>query len=248
VNQTVISNTTVIFSATALGAPSLSYQWHKNGAMLTDGGNVSGSTTPSLTLSNVQTADMASYSLFVTNEVNRTASLPALLTVVGPPAIVTQPEDQTVTAGTHVQFNVAAIGLPSLAYQWWRNGTNPVGGNSPTLTLSSVSRAQNGIYSVMVTNAVGGILSSNAVLKVLVPQLLGSPLLLPDGSFQLTSTDANGGLLTAADLANFEAQTSTNLLYWETLPNALSLTNGVLLLQDHSQSNAPARFYRLLEH
>jgi hypothetical protein len=116
------------------------------------------------------------------------------------------------------------------------------------MTLSNVGRGQNGTYFVTVTGAGGSVTSSVVSLKVLVPQLLGSPLLLPDGSFQLTSTDANGGLLTAADLANFEAQTSTNLLNWETLPNALSLTNGVLLLQNHSQSNAPARFYRLLEH
>jgi hypothetical protein len=126
-----------------------------------------------------------------------------------------------------------------------------MGGNSPVLTLNNAGRAQNGNYSVTVTNFSipnNSIVSSNAVLKVLVPQLLGSPLLLPDGSFQLTSTDADGGLLSPSDLANFEAQGSTNLVNWVTLPGALSLTNGMLLLQDNTLSNYPTRFYRLLEH
>lgn len=54
--------------------------------------------------------------------------------------------------------------------------------------------------------------------------------------------------LTAADLANFEAQVSTNLVNWVTLPNALSLANGMLQLQDIGSTNSRARFYRILEH
>jgi hypothetical protein len=60
--------------------------------------------------------------------------------------------------------------------------------------------------------------------------------------------DADGGLISPTDLANFEAQASTNLLDWGTLTNALSLTNGTLLLQDLDQTNYPARYYRIIEH
>jgi alpha-tubulin suppressor-like RCC1 family protein len=175
-----------------------------------------------------------------------------------PPLITFQPVSQTVNMGTNVTMQVTAMGpisfpyggLSTLRYQWRHNG-NPVGGNSSLLVLNSVGRAQNGNYSVTVTNVSipnNSIVSSNAVLKVLVPQLLGSPVLLPDGSFQLTSTDADGGLLSPSDLANFEAQASTNLVNWVMLPGALSLTNGMLLLQDNTLSNYPTRFYRLLEH
>ena len=169
------------------------------------------------------------------------------LTIATSPTITSQPFSLTVNQGTNVQFSVMAMGTPPLAYQWWQNGTNPVGGDSAMLTLTNASRAQNGIYSVLVTNASGGLFSSNAVLKVLVPQLLGSPKLLPDGSFQLTSTDANGGLLAPSDLANFEVQASTNLVNWVALPGALSLTNGMLQLQDNG-SNYNSRYYRLIEH
>ena len=108
-----------------------------------------------------------------------------------------------------------------------------------------------GTYTVTVTSpSLPGLsaVSSNAVLKVLVPQVLGSPALLPDGTLQLTSTDANGGLLQPADLANFEAQVSSNLVDWVTLTNGLSLTNGTLQLQDSGRTNNPARFYRIVEH
>jgi alpha-tubulin suppressor-like RCC1 family protein len=170
------------------------------------------------------------------------------------PTITLQPVSQTVNMGTNVTFFVTATGPPFsqniFRYQWRQNG-NLIGGNSPLLILNNVGRAQNGTYSVTVSNthilSGSSTVSSNAVLKVLVPQLLGSPKLLPNGSFQLTSTDANGGLLQPSDLANFEVQASTNLVDWVTLPNALSLTNGMLQLQD-SGSNYTTRYYRIIEH
>jgi alpha-tubulin suppressor-like RCC1 family protein len=168
------------------------------------------------------------------------------------PLITLQPVSQIVNMGTNVTFRVTATGQPrsQLIYQWRQNGNLFSGGGGPLLNLNNVGRAQNGTYFVTVTDVINGgsTVSSNAVLKVLVPQLLGSPVLLPDGSFQLTSTDANGGLLSPSDLANFEAQASTDLVNWVTLPNALSLTNGMLQLQDSAQSNFTARYYRIIEH
>jgi hypothetical protein len=247
-NQTVSSNTTIHFSVTALGAPPMTYQWKKNGVNLTDGGSVAGAATASLTVSNVQSADMAIYTVGITNTIDHATSAPAALVIIGPPVITLQPVSQTANLGTNVLFSVAAVGCPPPAYQWLWNGTNPVGGNSPTLTLTSVGRAQNGVYSVLVTNMLGGIFSSNVVLKVFLPQVLGKPQLLPDGSFLLTSTDANGSTLSPSDLANFEAQASTNLVNWVTLPGALSLTNGMLQLRDGTRTNYTARYYRIIEH
>jgi alpha-tubulin suppressor-like RCC1 family protein len=170
--------------------------------------------------------------------------------IADPPVITLQPASQIVNMGTNVTFRVTAIGnTPDLRYQWRQNG-NLVGGNSPVLVLGNVGRAQNGNYFVTVTNSnsSGSTVSSNAVLKVLVPQLLGSPALSPDGTLTFTSTDANGGLLSPSDLANFQAQASTDLVNWVTLTNAFSLTNGMLQLQDNGGTNWPARFYRIVEH
>ena len=154
---------------------------------------------------------------------------------------------QTVNGGATVQFTVAALGSPSPAYQWWWNGTNWAGLGA-SLTLTNTMRAQEGTYSVLVTNGVGGVFSSNAVLRVLVPQQLGQPVLRPDGTLQFTSSDVGGGALPSADLSGFEAQASSNLLTWVTLPNALILSNGTLVLQDRARTNNPSRFYRIVEH
>jgi len=169
--------------------------------------------------------------------------------VPGPPVITQQPVSQIVNLGSNVTFSVAATG-GKLSYQWWHNTTMLANYPVATMTWNNVSRAQDGNYYAVVTDANTGLstVSSNAVLTVRVPQLLGSPTLLPNGMFQLTSTDANGGLLTAANLTNFSAQASTDLVNWVTLPNALSLTNGMLLLQDSSSSNFATRYYRLVEH
>jgi hypothetical protein len=165
-----------------------------------------------------------------------------------PPTITLQPVSQTVNLGTNVQFRVTVTGYSPFNFHWWQNGTNPVGVNSSILSLNNVDRAQNGSYSVVVTNIGGGTSSSNAVLKVLVPQKLSVPTLLPDGSLLLTSDDADGRPLSSSDLANFEAQASTNLSDWVTLTTVLTLTNGVLQLQDAGSTNWPARFYRIIEH
>jgi alpha-tubulin suppressor-like RCC1 family protein len=246
-SQTTLTNTTVVFSVTALGQSPLSYRWQKNGSNLTDSGNVSGSATPALTLTGVQASDMAAYTVVITNDIDYITSSPALLTVIGPPIITLQPLGLTVNMGTNVQFSITALGYPAPVYQWWQNGTNPVGLNSSNLTLLSVGRPQNGVYCVQVTNAWGNLFSSNAVLKVLVPQKLGLPVLLPDGTLRLLSGDADGGLLTPADLPNFDASASTNLTDWVTLPGALSLTNGMLLLQEGGTTNWPQRYYRITE-
>jgi hypothetical protein len=168
--------------------------------------------------------------------------------VPDPPVIIVQPVSQTVTMGSNVVLQVATT-PGKLSYQWRQNG-NSMGSGSSTLLMNNVGRAQSGTYAVTVTDYVtgGSTVSSNAVLKVLVPQLLSTPQILPGGTFQFTSMDANGALLTAGNLASFEAQASTNLVNWVTLSNALSLTNGTLLLQDSGSSNFTTRYYRILEH
>ena len=169
------------------------------------------------------------------------------IAAVTPLTIVSQPSSLTTNLGASVVLTVTALGQAELNYQWWHNGA-PVGSNSPVLPLANIVRAQAGVYYVTVTNGTGSAISSNAIVKVLVPQILGKPTLLPNGSLQLTSTDVGGGTLTDADLANFEAQASTNLVNWVTLSNGLSLTNGMLQLQDSGQTNYPARYYRIIEH
>jgi hypothetical protein len=85
----VYAGRTAQFSAKASGTPTLVYQWRKNGLNVSNGGNISGATTDTLTIANISAADAASYTLVVTNSAssgNIITSAPATLTVIAAPA------------------------------------------------------------------------------------------------------------------------------------------------------------------
>ena len=63
---------------------SLNYQWGKAAQNLADGGNASGVTTPTLTLTNVSQADAGNYSVEVSNPSGTATSAVASLTVIDP--------------------------------------------------------------------------------------------------------------------------------------------------------------------
>jgi photosystem II stability/assembly factor-like uncharacterized protein len=165
-----------------------------------------------------------------------------------PLAITEQPQSRVVVGGTNVSLSVSAAGVPPLSYQWLKNGAPASGATLSALALPNVTRVDAGVYSVMVTNPVTGVQSSNATVRVLVPERLSSPMLLPGAGLQLLFSDADGGaVLTINDLASFDVLASTNFIDWAPLTNALSITNGSALLKD-SRTGFPARFYRVVEH
>jgi endonuclease/exonuclease/phosphatase family metal-dependent hydrolase len=82
------------------------------------------------------------------------------------PAIVSQPQNQTVTNGANVTFSVSATGTPPLAYQWRLDNTNLPGATSSNLTLTAVTFAQAGFYTVVITNVLGSAGSDPFTLSV----------------------------------------------------------------------------------
>ncbi len=70
------------FTVLASGSNPLSYQWQKNTVNLSNGGHYSGCTTNTLTVSNADGNDAASYRCVVTNAVGSVTSSPATLTLV----------------------------------------------------------------------------------------------------------------------------------------------------------------------
>ena len=178
VSQSLVAGSTAQFSVTAGGSAPLAYQWLKNGARLATGGNVSGSTTPTLSLATISSADAANYSVVVTNSSGSITSAIATLTVLLPPAIVTQPASATVTAGSNVSFTVSASGTAPLSYQWLKNGVtlanggNVSGSTTPSLSLATISSADAANYSVIVTNSSGSITSAIATLTVPLPPVI----------------------------------------------------------------------------
>ena len=81
------------------------------------------------------------------------------------PVITTQPLAGAVNVGADYVFTVAATGS-GLSYQWFRDGTSVIGGNTPRLDLRAVTSDIAGTYTVKVTNKAGTVTSSPAVLSI----------------------------------------------------------------------------------
>src|SRR5207249_1167104 len=80
--------------------------------------------------------------------------------------IFNQPQSQRVTNGADVTFSVTATGSPPLTYRWLKDDVAISGATNSTLTLSNVTSSDDGVYSVVVSNAACSAVSSNAVLTV----------------------------------------------------------------------------------
>jgi alpha-tubulin suppressor-like RCC1 family protein len=146
---------TVSFSVSAIGLATLAYQWQSNGVA------ISGATSSTLTLTNVQAADAAAYNVVVTSSDTggSVVSSNASFYLITPPFIISQsplPTNQAAFSQSLLTLNVAADapgqtnGFP-LSYQWQLNGTN-VGYGQSNYTFSAISP---GLYSVTVSNAAG---------------------------------------------------------------------------------------------
>jgi hypothetical protein len=102
--------------------------------------------------------------------------LPATSTAAPPPVITVQPLSQTVLLYDSVTFSVAATSSTALSYQWRKDGVDIVGATASTFTIPRVEYADQGVYSVKVTNAGGSRISNNATLTVLGPPMItGQP-------------------------------------------------------------------------
>lgn len=92
------------------------------------------------------------------------------------PFVTTQPVDQKVLSGESAEFSVVASGDSPLAYQWFKNGIDISGANSPVYSLSSVGTGDLGYYYVSISNPAGSTVSSNASLSLFqAPVIISQP-------------------------------------------------------------------------
>ncbi len=136
---------TVRFTATGInGSSPLTFQWQWNNQNLSDGGNISGSTTPSLTISNVTPADAGSYQLLVENSAATTPSSNVTLTVVTP-----------------VPGSYESAILADSPYAFWKLDETNNPANGGVLAYDYV-RGLNGTYLTGTENGFNGILGPQA--------------------------------------------------------------------------------------
>lgn len=206
VSATIKEGQTATFTVTATGNPAPTYQWKKNGTIIS-GATSSSYTTPSTTLSD----NGAQFTVVISNSVGSKTSSIATLTVnqlTVAPQISTQPLSQSVVEGQLVTFSVTASGTPSPSYQWKKNGAAIVGATASSYSISSTLANNGSQFSVTVSNSAGSITSNLATLTV---QPL--PVNAKINNFTLVdaTTDVDIGILSNGSTLNLATLPSRSL-------------------------------------
>jgi hypothetical protein len=206
----------VVFTVTAIGSGTLSYQWQKNGT------NIAGATGASYSISNVQVSDDAYYTVVVTDESGSASSLPGRLLVLLDPVFILHPRTQTVYAGETVTLSVAVTGTQPFGYRWRKNSVTIPGAGfgegTATYIITNVQPSHAGVYNCIVTNLalqIPGVPSSNATLTVLIDT---DGDLLPDSwesanGLDPLNPDSNGNGI-RDDLDDSDGDTMSNYQEW----------------------------------
>ena len=182
-----------------------------------------------LTVMNFQPGDIGNYTLVVANFFASITSSVATLTITSPPAITGQPADTITPATTSASFAVTAAGTGPFNYQWEFGDTNIVGATNGILTLNNVQMDQTGPYDVLVSNAYGGVTSSNAILTVVPSTVTIQPSNQPAKELTTVSFSA---MVSGQGPFSYQWQFGTT--------NLANATNGTLTLTDLQVSQSGA--------
>jgi predicted outer membrane repeat protein len=158
--QTNVVGTSVSFTVTATGDAPFFYQWYKNGVVISE------ATNSSYEIGSLLLSHNGGYSVVVTNIAGTVTSSNATLFVLAPPVITLQPQGKTNNAGTNVTLNVTVTGSTPLSYQWRLGGINISGATNSAYNVASLQPVHGGLYSVSISNTVGGVLSSEVLVRV----------------------------------------------------------------------------------
>ena len=172
VNQILCEGQSAVFSVTATGS-NITYEWRKDGVPVTDlAGKISGSSTQNLSISDVNSSDIAVYTCLVTGGGGALNSNTASLTVHPTTALVSQPAaSKILCTGENAYFTVEADG-DNLVYSWEKdgvilaNGGNIAGATSDILTVSSVTTADAGIYRAFISGTCGNVSTDPSTMSV----------------------------------------------------------------------------------
>jgi hypothetical protein len=141
----------------------LQYQWQKDGKNIADTLTRTGTNAATLSFTSFSWSDRGSYRVLVRNEVGTVTSASAVLTILSPPTIISEPVGPLFGAtGGSIKMNIVAGGSTPLVYAW---RFRPAGqalfndrvlSKTASLSLTKLSAASIGEYQCTITNAPRG--------------------------------------------------------------------------------------------
>ncbi|XP_077861695.1 neural cell adhesion molecule 2-like [Saccoglossus kowalevskii] len=170
------TNAVTLSCEAARGKPATAviYTWKKGSDDISIGGRyrLNGG---SLTIINIVREDDGIYTCYASNGVGQPDSASATVTVYYPPTITTLPSDETVTEGS-ISLTLqctATDGKPAtlITYTWRKDdGDISIGGryslNGGSLTISTIVREDDGVYTCYASNGIGQPDSASATVTV----------------------------------------------------------------------------------
>lgn len=159
-----VSGNPASISVRVYGSDNLTYQWTRNGTA------IPGAVSSTYNINAFSAADLGTYKVTATNSVGSAVSGEAILSSTDVPVSITaQPVGGILAPGNNITLSVSAAGSTPITWQWAKNGADLPGATASTLTLSSVSPANDGKYTVKATNLLGSLVSSPAAIYVRTP-------------------------------------------------------------------------------
>jgi hypothetical protein len=149
---------------------------------------------------------------------NWVGSAPLTITSLTPLSLAVKAGTNSATA-TNVTFVVSAYGTGELAYQWKKDGIDIPGATDTFLTIADVQLADDGIYTVVVSDVSGSAISPPANLSVLVFPIITQP--------PLSQTVVSGGNVSLS--ATISGNPAPFTYEWRRLSPTPSFTNTMIL-------------------
>lgn len=173
-NYDACTGGTVTMTADVYSNPAgeaLSIRWYRNGAALTDDARLSGTTTASLTITNVSPADAGTYEVRVSLAVDAamSSSATATLGIATAPQVNVPPVGGDYCEGAPVTLSVTASASGTISYQWFVNNVPIPGANASSYAIASMTQQRAGTYKVVVSTACGSTESREAAVVYKTP-------------------------------------------------------------------------------
>src|SRR5882724_1413183 len=200
--STNLTGATIVLSATQdVQSILFDYEWARNGVRLADGDQISGSSTPTLTLTDAQLANSGIYSVSVYLGGVLLARATSAVYVVQINVGIFPPIITNLTGSSILLSATQDVQAVAFDYQWSKdgivltNGDRISGSLTPTLTIADSQLIDTGTYTVSLSLTGAVQATASAVVYVVDQPVIESVTPATSGTTVSFTANATGGLL-----------------------------------------------------
>ena len=133
----------------------ITYEWYHNHNLLVNGPGISGCTTNTLVLTEVDVDDLGNYWCVVSNQVGTRKSRASKCRIILIPYCVTDLEDVQTWKGDILNLSCSVRGTKPITMQWYKDGTPIPDATTNRISITGMQMADAGIYTFIASNPAG---------------------------------------------------------------------------------------------